>query len=157
MRTQNTKTYSAKPGEVESRWLLINAQGLVFGRLAADIAAILRGKTKPQFTPHVDTGDHVVVVNAAGLVLTGQKATKTMRYRHSGYPGGLKAEPYGKLVAKDPDRALRAAVRGMLPHGALGRDMIKKLKVYAGAEHPHQAQGPVAYTPQHARVLGEKS
>lgn len=157
MRTQSTKTYSAKPGEVESRWLLIDAKGLVFGRLAADVAAILRGKTKATFTPHVDTGDHVVVVNAAGLVLTGQKASKTMRYRHSGYPGGLKTEPYGKLVAKDPDRALRAAVRGMLPHGPLGRDLIKKLKVYAGPEHQHQAQGPTPYVPQHARAIEGKS
>ena len=152
MRTTKTKTYSAKTGEVENHWLLIDAQGLVLGRLAADIAAVLRGKHKAVFTPHVDTGDHVVVVNASGLVLTGGKAKKTMRYRHSGYPGGLKVEPYGDLLVRDPARALRAAVRGMLPHTTLGRDMLRKLKVYAGAEHPHEAQGPVSYRPPHLRT-----
>ncbi len=157
MRTASTKTYSAKPGEVESRWLLIDGKGLVFGRLAADIAAILRGKHKPTYTPHVDTGDHVVVVNAAGLVLTGQKAAKTMRYRHSGYPGGLKTEPYGVLLERHPDQALMEAVRGMLPHGVLGRAMLRKLKVYAGQEHPHEAQGPIPYEPPHKRVIGGKS
>ena len=157
MRTASTKTYSAKPGEVESRWLLIDAQRMVFGRLAADIAAVLRGKHKAIYTPHVDTGDHVVVINAAGLVLTGQKAAKTMRYRHSGYPGGLKTEPYGALLERNPAQALREAVRGMLPHGTLGRAMLRKLKVYAGEEHPHHAQGPVLYAPPHTRLIGGKS
>ena len=151
MRTISKRTYSAKPAEVERRWLLIDAQGMVVGRLAADVAAVLRGKHKATFTRHVDTGDHVVVVNAAGLVLTGSKAAKTMRYRHSGYPGGLKVEPYGNLLKKDPGRAFRVAVKGMLPHTPLGRDMLKKLKVYAGSDHPHEAQGPVPYQPPHAR------
>jgi large subunit ribosomal protein L13 len=153
MRTTQRRTYSAKPGEVESRWLLVDAEGLVVGRLAADVAAVLRGKHKPQYTRHVDTGDHVVVINAAKMVLTGSKAQRTMRYRHSGYPGGLKVEPYGELFRKDPARAFRAAVRGMLPHTALGRAMLRKLKVYAGGEHPHQAQGPVPYRAPHARGL----
>ncbi len=157
MRTESTKTFSAKPAEVKRRWLLIDAQGMVLGRLAADVAAVLRGKHKPTYTPHVDTGDHVIIVNAAGLVLTGQKAAKTMRYRHSGYPGGLKTEPYGALLERHPDRAVMACVRGMLPHGVLGRAMLRKLQVYAGSEHPHEAQSPVPYTPPHARVIGGKS
>jgi large subunit ribosomal protein L13 len=149
-RAKKDRTYSAKPGETEVRWLLIDAQGRVFGRLAADVAAVLRGKHKPTFTPHVDTGDHVVVVNARGLVLTGDKEQKTTRYRHSGFPGGLKSEPFGELLRRDPARALRVAVRGMLPHNALGSKMLRKLKVYAGSEHPHQAQQPVPYNPPHA-------
>ena len=153
MRTKQTKTYSAKPNEVESRWLLIDAQGMVLGRLAADIAAVLRGKHKPQFTPHVDTGDHVVVVNASGLVLTGNKGETTIRYHHSGYPGGIKSETYGALLRRDPIRALKQAVRGMLPAGVLGRSMLRKLKVHVGSEHPHQAQGPVPYDPPHARGI----
>lgn len=149
--TIRNKTYRAKPGEVERRWLLVDAQGRVIGRLAAEVAALLRGKHKPTYTPHVDVGDHVVVVNAAGLVLTGQKATRTIRYRHSGYPGGLKAEPYGRFLARDPERAFRAAVRGMLPHTPLGRAMLRKLKVYAGPEHPHAAQQPEPWEPAGAR------
>lgn len=145
MRSKATKTYSAKPGEVTRKWWLIDAQGKVLGRLAAEVAAILRGKHKPIYTPHVDTGDHVVVINAAGLVLTGQKARRTMRYRHSGYPGGLKVEPYGALLQRDPARAFRLAVKGMLPHNTLGRQMLRKLKVYAGSEHPHAAQQPEPY------------
>ncbi len=136
---------------MEKRWLLMDAKGQVVGRLAADVAAVLRGKHRPTFTRHEDTGDFVIVINASELVLTGNKAQRTMRYRHSGYPGGLKTEPYGALFQKDPERAFRAAVKGMLPHTALGRDMIKKLKVYAGAEHPHEAQMPVAFRPPHAR------
>ena len=151
MRTSSKRTYSAKPGEVQKRWLLMDAKGQVVGRLAADVAAVLRGKHRPTFTRHEDTGDFVIVINASELVLTGNKAQRTMRYRHSGYPGGLKTEPYGALFQKDPARAFRAAVKGMLPHTALGRDMIKKLKAYAGAEHPHEAQMPVAFRPPHAR------
>lgn len=150
MRTAR-RTFSAKPSEVERRWLLVDAQGQVVGRLAADVAALLRGKHRAAYTRHVDTGDHVVVINAAGLVLTGNKAERTMRYRHSNYPGGLKAEPYGALFARDPARALREAVKGMLPHTALGRQMLRKLKVYAGPEHPHQAQQPQPYALPHAR------
>lgn len=152
MRIAATKTYSAKPQEIKRRWLVVDAEGLVLGRLAADVAAILRGKHRATFTPHIDTGDHVIVINAAGLALTGQKAARTMRYRHSGYPGGLKAEPYGALLQRNPARALREAVRGMLPHGPLGRAMLRKLKVYAGPEHPHQPQQPVPYQLPHARV-----
>jgi len=153
MRTKNTKTYSAKPSEIERRWLLIDGGGMVLGRLAADIATLLRGKHKPQFTPHIDTGDHVIVVNAADLVLTGDKANKTMRHRHSGYPGGLKSETYGSLLKRKPERALREAVKGMLPHGPLGRAMLRKLKVYPGHEHPHTAQKPTPYEPAHKRTL----
>jgi large subunit ribosomal protein L13 len=157
MRTASTKTYSAKPREVKKRWLVVDAQGLVLGRLAADVAAALRGKHKATFTPHIDTGDHVIVINAAGLALTGRKAARTMRYRHSGYPGGFKEEPYGALLQRNPARALREAVRGMLPHNPLGRAMLRKLKVYPGPDHPHQAQGPVPYQLPHARVIGGKS
>ena len=151
MRSKATKTYSAKAREVSRQWLLVDAQGQVLGRLAADVAALLRGKHKPSYTPHVDTGDHVVVINAAGLVLTGGKAERTMRYRHTGYPGGLKAEPYGVLLKRDPARAFRVAVRGMLPHNTLGRQMLRKLKVYARSEHRHGAQGPKPYRPPSAR------
>lgn len=151
MRTNSKKTYSAKPGEVERRWLLIDGQSQVVGRLAADVAALLRGKHKATYTRHVDTGDHVIVINAGGLLLTGDKADKTMRYRHSGYPGGLKSEPYGELFARNPARAFRSAVKGMLPHTPLGRKMLGKLKVYAGGEHPHGAQQPVPYDPPHGR------
>jgi large subunit ribosomal protein L13 len=154
MTTRKTKTYSAKPAEVESRWLLIDARGKVLGRLAADVAALLRGKHKPTFTRHVDTGDHVIVINAADLVLTGDKAVKTTRYRHSGYPGGFRSEPYGRLLERHPERAFRIAVRGMLPHSVLGRQMLRKLKVYAGGEHPHRGQQPVAYHPPHAVERG---
>jgi len=151
MRTKAKGTYSAKPSEVKRSWLLVDARNQTVGRIAADVAALLRGKHKPTYTPHVDTGDHVVVVNAAELVLTGKKAQTTMRYRHSGYPGGLKTEPYGDLFQKDPEKAFRVAVRGMLPHGVLGRQMLRKLKVYAGGEHPHQPQKVVAYRLPHAR------
>jgi len=151
MRTKAKKTFSAKPAEVKRNWLLVDVQGLTFGRVAADVAMLLRGKHKPTFTPHVDTGDHVVVVNAAGMVLTGGKSTKTMKYRHSGYPGGLKAEALGEWFRKDPERAFRKAVEGMLPHGVLGRQMIRKLKVYTGSEHPHQAQGVTPYFLPHAK------
>jgi large subunit ribosomal protein L13 len=153
MRTSKTKSYSAKPHEVDSRWLLIDGDGKVLGRLAADVAALLRGKHKTTFTPHVDTGDHVVVINAAKLALTGDKGEKTIRHRHSGYPGGLKAESYGAFLKRSPARAFREAVRGMLPHNVLGRKMLRKLKVYAGSEHAQQAQQPVPYEPLHARTI----
>jgi large subunit ribosomal protein L13 len=137
-----TKTYFPKPAQLERRWLLVDAEGKTFGRLAARVAALLRGKHKPTFSPHLDAGDHVVVINAARLRLTGDKGRKKLRYRHSGYPGGLKSEPYGQLLEKDPGRALRLAVKGMLPHNDLGRLLLRKLKVYPGPDHPHQAQGP---------------
>ncbi len=151
MTGRTTRTYSAKPHEVPRQWLLVDARGQVLGRLAAEVAALLRGKHKASYTPHVDTGDHVVVINAAELVLTGNKAERTMRYRHSGYPGGLKEEPYGDLLKRDPARAFRIAVKGMLPHNTLGRQMLRKLKVYAGSDHPHAAQHPTPYQPSRAK------
>jgi large subunit ribosomal protein L13 len=136
------RTYVAKPGEIESRWLLIDAAGVPLGRLASRAASLLRGKHKAAFTPHVDTGDHVVIVNAAQVALTGNKAAQKIYYRHSGYPGGLKQRPAGELRAKRPEYIVRLAVKGMLPRTALGRQMLKKLKVYAGSDHPHAAQKP---------------
>ena len=136
------KTWNAKPGEVERRWYVVDAEGKTLGRLATQIADMLRGKGKPQYTPHVDTGDFVVVVNAEKIAVTGSKLDDKLYYRHSGYPGGLRAIGYTELLAKRPDRAVELAVRGMLPHNRLGRQLIKKLKVYAGPEHPHAAQQP---------------
>ena len=136
------KTSFAKPSTVERRWLLVDGKGKTFGRLAARVAALLRGKHKPIFSPHVDTGDHVIVINAAMLHLTGNKEQTKLRYHHTGFLGGLKAEPYGELFKKDPGRALRLAIKGMLPHNDLGRLMLRKLQVYPGPDHPHQAQNP---------------
>ena len=150
------KTYSAKKETVERKWLLVDARGQVLGRLASRVAAVLRGKHKPIYTPHVDTGDFVVVVNAEKLVLTGNKAKKTLRYRYSGYPGGLRSEPYGRLLERNPEQALWVAVKGMLPHNTLGRLMLRKLKVYRGPEHPHQAQCPEPYSIQDLETGREK-
>ncbi|GIX31883.1 MAG: 50S ribosomal protein L13 [Porticoccaceae bacterium] len=136
------KTYSAKPGSVERHWYVVDATDKVLGRLAAEIAKRLRGKHKPEFTPHVDTGDYIVVVNAAKVRVTGRKATDKKYYRHSGYPGGIVETNFEKLLAKAPERVIELAVKGMLPRGPLGRAMFRKLKVYAGAEHPHAAQQP---------------
>jgi len=139
------KTYSAKPAEVESKWFLVDAEGLVLGRLATICATILRGKHKPTFTPHVDCGDTIVVVNAEKVHLTGRKMTDKMFYWHTGYPGGIKERSAGKTLAgKHPERVIEKAVERMLPKGVLGRAQLKKLKVYGGAEHPHAAQQPVA-------------
>jgi large subunit ribosomal protein L13 len=135
-------TYSPKPGEIERRWHVIDAADVVLGRLATQAATLLRGKHKPTFAPHVDTGDFVIVVNAGKIALTGNKRQTKVAYRHSGYPGGLRAVTYTELLAKRPERAIELAVRGMLPHNRLGRQLIKKLKVYAGPEHPHAAQQP---------------
>jgi len=135
-------TYMAKPNEVQRNWYIINAEGKVLGRLAAEAAKILRGKHKPGFTPHVNTGDHVIVLNAEKVVLTGKKLFQKMYYRHSGYPGGLKATRYDKLMQTKPELAVYKAITGMLPHNSLGRDMATKLRVYRGSEHPHQAQKP---------------
>lgn len=135
-------TYLAKPSEVKRNWYVVDAEGKPLGRLAAQVAAILRGKHKPTFTPYVDTGDHVIIVNAGKVRLTGRKATTEKVYRHSQYPGGLKAVTMGELLAKQPVKLVERAVRGMLPHNRLGREMYQKLKVYAGPEHPHAAQGP---------------
>jgi large subunit ribosomal protein L13 len=136
------KTYTAKAGEVEQGWFVVDAQGKVLGRLAVQIAARLRGKHKPQYTPHVDTGDYIVVVNAAKLRVTGRKAERKIYYRHSGVPGHLKETSFGKLHAAHPERVLQKAVKGMLPKGPLGYAMLRKLKVYAGGTHPHSAQQP---------------
>lgn len=135
-------TYMAKPREVTRRWFVVDATDKPLGRLCVQIARILRGKHKPTFTPHVDTGDHVVVVNADKVVLTGKKLEQKMWYRHSNYPGGLKVVPYKRLLAEKPEKAIEMAVRGMLPHNRLGRKMAKKLKVYRGPDHPHEAQKP---------------
>jgi large subunit ribosomal protein L13 len=136
------KTYHAKVGEVEREWLLVDATDVTLGRLASEIAQILKGKRKPQYTPHVDTGDFVIVVNAANIKVTGKKLDDKKYFRHTGHPGGLKSETLGDLLARDPRRVVEKAVKGMLPKNTLGRAMGMKLKVYAGAEHPHQAQKP---------------
>jgi large subunit ribosomal protein L13 len=138
-------TYSPKPGEITRAWHVIDAQDVVLGRLAVTVATLLRGKHKAQFAPHVDTGDFVIVVNASKIALTGNKATDKLAYRHSGRPGGLKSVPYGELLATDPRKAVERAVWGMLPKNKLSRQLIKKLKVYAGPEHPHSAQKPTPY------------
>ena len=136
------KTYHAKPGEVEREWLLVDANDMVLGRLASQVAQILKGKNKPQYTPHVDTGDFVIIVNADKIRLTGNKMAEKSHFRHSGFPGGLKEAPVSVLLQKHPERVVEHAVRGMLPKNTLGRAMGMKLKVYAGPEHPHQAQKP---------------
>lgn len=136
------KTFSAKPQTAENNWLLVDAEGLTLGRMAAEIATRLRGKHKPEYTPHVDTGDYVVVVNAEKVHVTGKKAKDKMYYAHSGFPGGLKEATFEEMMAKAPERVIRLAVKGMLPRTPLGRAMFRKLKVYPGAEHPHSAQQP---------------
>ncbi len=136
------KTYYAKPGEVEREWLLIDADGVVLGRLASEVAKILRGKNKPQFTSHVDTGDFVIVINADKVKVTGRKRTDKIYYHHTGHPGGLKSETFAEAMAKHPERVIEHAVKGMLPKNTLGRAQGMKLKVYAGPDHPHAAQHP---------------
>ncbi|RZS37128.1 LSU ribosomal protein L13P [Herbihabitans rhizosphaerae] len=135
-------TYSPKPGEVERAWHVIDAEDVVLGRLATHVATLLRGKHKPTFAPHVDTGDFVIIVNAEKVALTGNKRTDKFAYRHSGYPGGLRKRSFGELLDTRPDRLLEKVVKGMLPKNKLGRAQWKKLKVYAGPEHPHAAQKP---------------
>ncbi|AMA74395.1 MULTISPECIES: 50S ribosomal protein L13 [Aneurinibacillus] len=135
-------TYMAKPLEVERKWYVVDAEGQTLGRLASEVAAILRGKFKPEFTPHVDTGDFVIVINADKIKLTGKKMTDKLYYRHSGYPGGLKITTAGQMLATKPERMIELAVKGMLPKNRLGRRLVTKLHVYAGSEHPHQAQKP---------------
>jgi large subunit ribosomal protein L13 len=136
------KTFSAKPEAVQRDWYLVDAAGKTLGRLAADIATRLRGKHKPEYTPHVDTGDYIVVVNADKVQVTGNKASDKIYYSHSEFPGGIKEISFEKLIDRAPTRALEIAVKGMLPHNPLGRAMFRKLKVYAGTEHPHGAQQP---------------
>lgn len=136
------KTYYAKPGEVQREWLLVDATDMTLGRLASAVAQILRGKNKPTYTPHVDTGDFVVVVNCDKIKVTGAKVTDKVYYRYTNHPGGLRQETFQEAMAKHPERVIQHAVKGMLPKGTLGRQMLKKLKVYTGPEHPHQAQNP---------------
>jgi len=136
------KTFSAKPDTVQQGWFIVDASGKVLGRLASEIARRLRGKHKPEFTPHVDTGDYIVVVNADKLRVTGRKSQNKIYYRHTTYPGGIRSDTFAKLQARQPERVLKLAVKGMLPKGPLGYAMLKKMKVYAGASHPHSAQQP---------------
>ncbi len=136
------RTYTPKPGEIARAWHVIDASDVVLGRLASQTAILLRGKHKPTFAPHVDTGDFVIIINAEKVALTGAKAEKKKAYRHSGFPGGLKAQSYTELLAKSPEKAIEKAVRGMLPKNTIGRQQLTKLKVYSGAEHPHTAQQP---------------
>ncbi len=140
------KTYSAKPSEIERKWYVVDAEGQVLGRLASQVATLLRGKHKPTFTPHLDTGDFVIVINAEKVRVTGKKSQDKLYRRHSGYPGGLKTENLERVKARHPQRVVERAVRGMLPKGTLGRAQLRKLKVVCGPEHPHQAQQPEPYT-----------
>ena len=144
-RLRTVRTFSPKDSDITRRWHVIDASDVVLGRLASHVAVLLRGKHKPIFAPHVDTGDFVIVINAAKVALSGNKLEQKHAYRHSGYPGGLRAVSYASLMASNPERAVEKAVRGMLPKNALGRKTLRKLKVYAGPDHPHQAQQPQPY------------
>ncbi len=144
-------TFSPKSNDIVRAWHVVDADGLVLGRLSTEVARVLRGKHKPIFAPHVDTGDHVIVVNAAQVVMTAGKAEKKIVYRHTGYPGGLREKTYADLLATRPEEAIRRSIKGMLPKGPLGRQMLRKLKVYAGPTHPHAAQGPQPLEIAHAR------
>lgn len=137
------KSYMAKSSEIERQWYIIDAEDMVLGRLASELAMILSGKRKPIYTPHVDTGDYVIVINAEKVKLTGNKWDQKKHVYHTGYPGGLKEVPYKRILDRDPTKIIRLAVKGMLPKNSLGRKMIKKMKVFEGAEHPHQAQQPI--------------
>ena len=141
-----TRTFTPKADDITREWVIIDATDIVLGRLASQAATLLRGKHKPEFANHVDTGDFVIVINAEKVALTGSKLAQKMEYRHSGYPGGLRATSYAELLATKPERVIDKAVRGMLPKNSLGRAQLTKLKVYAGAEHPHAAQQPTPYT-----------
>jgi len=136
------RTYSPRADEIERVWHVVDAEGLTLGRMSTEVARILRGKHKPMYTPHMDTGDHVIIINASKVVLTSNKAEAKQVYRHTGYPGGIRSTSYATLLADKPERAVRRTVRGMLPKNRLGRQMLKKLKVYAGPDHPHAAQRP---------------
>ena len=135
-------TYTPKASNIEREWHVVDAEGLVLGRMCTEVARVLRGKHKPIYAPHIDTGDHVIVINADKVVMTAGKAERTMKYRHSGYPGGIKSESYAHLHDRKPAEAVRQSIRGMLPKGPLGRQQLSKLKVYAGPDHPHAAQTP---------------
>lgn len=145
-------TYSPKASEITRDWHVVDAEGLVLGRMCTEVARVLRGKHKAIFAPHIDTGDHVIIINADKIVMTSGKAERTFKYRHSGYPGGIKSESYAKLHARKPDEAVRQSIRGMLPKGPLGRQQLTKLKVYAGPEHPHGSQLPKAMPIDHAKA-----
>ena len=149
-------TYTPKASEITREWVLIDADGLVLGRLATEGARILRGKHKPTWTPHMDTGDHVVIINAEKVVMTSDKAEKKQVYSHSGYPGGLKSRTYADLMARKPEEAVRRSIKGMLPHNRLGAAQLKKLKVYAGPNHPHAAQQPSVLELADARRLAKQ-
>jgi large subunit ribosomal protein L13 len=136
------RTFTPRPTDIERTWHVVDAEDLVLGRMATEVARLLRGKHKPTFAPHVDTGDHVIIVNAAKVVLTSDKSERKLLWRHSGYPGGIKSQTYGEALARKPEDTIRRTVRGMLPKNRLGRQMLKKLKVYAGPTHPHAAQNP---------------
>ena len=139
------KTYTPKVSEIEREWHVVDAEGVILGRLATEVARLLRGKHKPTFAPHIDTGDHVIIVNADKVVLSSNKADAKRIYRHSGYPGGIKSESFAEMLARKPADAVRRSVRGMVPKGPLGRQQMTKLKVYAGADHPHAAQSPTPF------------
>jgi large subunit ribosomal protein L13 len=137
------KTYTPKVSEIQREWFVVDAEGIVLGRLATEVARVLRGKHKPVFAPHIDTGDHVIIVNADKVKISGNGKAESKRvYRHSGYPGGIKSATYAEMLDRNPAEAVRGTVRGMLPKGSLGRQQLSKLKVYAGADHPHAAQSP---------------
>ena len=140
------KTYMANPDKIERKWYVVDAEGCTLGRLASEVAKVLRGKNKPVFTPHVDTGDYVIVVNAAKVKVTGKKIQQKIYYNHSDYVGGMRETPLQEMMAKKPEKVIELAVKGMLPKGPMGRDMIKKLHVYAGLEHANQAQKPEVLT-----------
>jgi large subunit ribosomal protein L13 len=147
------RTYTPKPSDITRQWHVIDAEGAILGRLATEVAVLLRGKHKPVFAPHIDTGDNVIVVNAAKLAVSPRKAKDKVYHRHTGYPGGVRSETLEHLLARNPEKVVRLAVKRMLPKGPLGRRMLKKLKVHAGATHPHQAQQPVSRAlPERARA-----
>jgi len=149
---RSVRTYSPKASEITRSWYVIDAEGMVLGRMASEVARLLRGKHKPTFAPHIDTGDHVIIVNAGKVVLTAGKAERKDVWRHSGYPGGIKHSTYAEQLTRKPEEAVRRTVKGMLPKGRLGRAMSRKLKVYAGPEHPHVAQQPASLLLEHARA-----
>jgi large subunit ribosomal protein L13 len=136
------KTYTPRASEIQREWYVVDAEGMILGRLATEVANVLRGKHKPTYSPHIDTGDHVIIVNADRVIMSGNKAETKRIYRHSGYPGGIRSESFANLLGRKPADAVRRTVRGMVPKGALGRQQMSKLKVYAGPDHPHTAQAP---------------
>ena len=151
-RTIFVSTYTPKKSEIERSWHLVDAEGLILGRMATEVAQILRGKHKPTYAPHIDTGDHVIVINADKIILTSDKAEKKMVCRHTGFPGGIRSESYATLLSKKPAEIVRQSIRGMLPKNRLGRQQLSKLQVYAGPSHPHEAQKPIPLEIKHAQA-----